>query len=140
MTRIKGISVLLLETPLTRSKYIFPTHTHTQRLTRTSGTFYTFAVTKPLKYPFTVGLGVLSGCFLQARELWLNVLQESQKTLSVQLNLKCPRSPHLKHIGPLLPSVPVTLIVLCVPTVVPALLLCRHVVLRFIGLVVLVVG
>ena len=29
MTRIKGISVLLLETPLTRSKYIFPTHTHT---------------------------------------------------------------------------------------------------------------
>ena len=30
MTRIKGISVLLLETPLTRSKYIFPPHTHTQ--------------------------------------------------------------------------------------------------------------
>ena len=30
MTRIKGISVLLLETPLTRSKYISPhTHTHT---------------------------------------------------------------------------------------------------------------
>ena len=58
MTRIKGISVLLLETPLTRSKYIFPpphTHTLTQRLTRTSGTFYTFAVTKPLKYPFIGG-------------------------------------------------------------------------------------
>ena len=83
---------------------------------------------------------MLSVCFLQARELWLNVLQESQKTLSVQLNLKCPRSPHLKHIGPLLLSVAITLVVLCVPTVVPALLLCHHVVLRFIGLVVLVIG
>ena len=87
-----------------------------------------------------VGLGVLLGCFLQARELWLNVLQESQKTLLVQLNLKCPRSPHLKHIGPLLLSVPVTLVDLCVPTVVPALLLCHHIVLRFIGLVLLIVG
>ena len=27
--KVKGISVLLLETPLTRSKYIFPIHTHT---------------------------------------------------------------------------------------------------------------
>ena len=51
MTRIKGISVLLLETPLTRSKYISPPHTHTQRLTRTLRTFCTFAVTKPLKIP-----------------------------------------------------------------------------------------
>ena len=94
----------------------------------------------PIAIWLPVGLGVLSGCFLQARELWLYVLQESQKTLSVQLNLKCPRSPHLKHIGLLLLSVPVTLVVLCVPTIVPALLLCRHVVLQFIGLAVLVVG
>ena len=85
---------------------------------------------------------MLSGCFLHARELWLNVLQKSQKTLSVQLNLKCPRSPHLKHMGPPLLSVAITLIVLCVaePTVVPVLLLCHHGVLQFIGLVVLVVG
>ena len=59
----------------------------------------------------------------------------------MQLNLKCPHSPHLKHMGPLLLSVAVTLAVLCVtvPTVVPMLLLCHHGVLRFIGLVVLVV-
>ena len=43
--KIKGISVLLLETPLTRSKYISP-YTHAQHLTRTSRTFCTFAVTK----------------------------------------------------------------------------------------------
>ena len=46
MARIKGISVLLLETPLTRSKYISRhthTHTHTQRLTQTFRTFCTFA-------------------------------------------------------------------------------------------------
>ena len=36
MTRIKGISVLLLETPLTRSKYIFPTHTHTHTTSYTN--------------------------------------------------------------------------------------------------------
>ena len=40
--KIKGSSVLLLETPLTRSKYISP-YTHAQHLTRTSRTFYTFA-------------------------------------------------------------------------------------------------
>ena len=40
--KIKGISVLLLETPLTRSKYFSP-YTHAQRLTRTSITFCTFA-------------------------------------------------------------------------------------------------
>ena len=35
MARIKGISVLLLETPLTRSKYISPhTHTHTHNVLR----------------------------------------------------------------------------------------------------------
>ena len=50
--KIKGISVLLLETPLTRSKYFSP-YTHAQQRTRTSRTFYTFAVTKPLKYPST---------------------------------------------------------------------------------------
>ena len=52
MTRIKGISVLLLETPLTRSKYISPhthTHTHTQRLTRTLRTFCTFAYKQTLQ-------------------------------------------------------------------------------------------
>ena len=46
--KIKGSSVLLLETPLTRSKYISP-YTHTQHLRRTSRIFYTFPVTKPLK-------------------------------------------------------------------------------------------
>ena len=40
--KIKGIGVLLLETPLTRSKYISP-HTHAHHLMRTSRTFYTFA-------------------------------------------------------------------------------------------------
>ena len=72
----------------------------------------------------------------------MDVLQNSQKTLSVQLNLKCPRSPHLKHMGPLLLSVAVTLVVLCVtvPTVMPVLLLCRHGVSRFVDLVVLVIG
>ena len=45
--KIKGISVLLLETPLTRSKYISP-YTHAQHLTRTSRTFYTFAYKLPL--------------------------------------------------------------------------------------------
>ena len=40
--KIKGISVLLLGTPLTKSKYFSP-YTHAQRLTRTSGTFCTFA-------------------------------------------------------------------------------------------------
>ena len=44
--KIKGISVLLLETPLTRSKYISP-YTHAQHLTRTSRTFYTFAYKLP---------------------------------------------------------------------------------------------
>ena len=39
--KIKGISVLLLETPLTRSKYISP-YTHAQHLRQTSRTFYTF--------------------------------------------------------------------------------------------------
>ena len=48
--KIKGSSVLLLETPLTRSKYISP-YTHAQHLTRTSRTFYTFAVTKPPEIP-----------------------------------------------------------------------------------------
>ena len=45
--KIKGISVLLLETPLTRSKYFSP-YTHAQHLTRTSRTFYTFAYNIPL--------------------------------------------------------------------------------------------
>ena len=40
--KIKGISVLLLETPLTRSKYFSP-YTHAQHLTRTPITFCTFA-------------------------------------------------------------------------------------------------
>ena len=85
---------------------------------------------------------MLSGCFLHARELWLNVLQRSQKTLSLQLNLMCPRSPHLKHVGPPLFSVVITLVVLCVtvPNVVPVLLLCCHGVLRLVDLVVPVVG
>ena len=50
--KIKGISVLLLETPLTRSKYFSP-YTHAQRLTRTSGTFCTFAYKQTLQgnYP-----------------------------------------------------------------------------------------
>ena len=52
--KIKGISVLLLETPLTRSKYISP-YTHAQQRTQTSRTFYTFAVTEPLKIPFIGG-------------------------------------------------------------------------------------
>ena len=53
MTRIKGISVLLLETPLTRSKYISPhTHTHTQRLTRTLRTFCTFAYKQTLQHVY----------------------------------------------------------------------------------------
>ena len=52
--KIKGISVLLLETPLTRSKYISP-YTHAQYLTRTSRTFCTFMVTKSLNYPFIGG-------------------------------------------------------------------------------------
>ena len=52
--KIKGISVLLLETPLMRSKYISP-YTHAQHLMRTSRTFCTFVVTKPLKYPFIGG-------------------------------------------------------------------------------------
>ena len=47
--KIKGISVLLLETPLTRSKYFSP-YTHTQRLTRTSGTFCTFAYKQTLHW------------------------------------------------------------------------------------------
>ena len=47
--KIKGISVLLLETPLTRSKYISP-YTHAQHRTRTSRTFYTFAFNKPLHW------------------------------------------------------------------------------------------
>ena len=51
--KIKGSSVLLLETPLTRSKYISP-YTHAQHLTRTSRIFYTFAVTKPLKIPLQI--------------------------------------------------------------------------------------
>ena len=48
--KIKGSSVLLLETPLTRSKCISP-YTHAQHLTRTSRTFYTFAVTQTIKIP-----------------------------------------------------------------------------------------
>ena len=47
--KIKGISVLLLETPLTRSKYFSP-YTHAQRLTRTSGTFCTFAYKQTLHF------------------------------------------------------------------------------------------
>ena len=46
--KIKGISVLLLETPLTRSKYFSP-YTHAQRLTRTSITFCTFACEQTLQ-------------------------------------------------------------------------------------------
>ena len=46
--KIKGISVLLLETPLTRSKYFSP-YTHAQRLTRTSITFCTFAYEQTLQ-------------------------------------------------------------------------------------------
>ena len=46
--KIKGSSVLLLETPLTRSKYISP-YTHAQHLTRTSRTFYTFAYKQTLQ-------------------------------------------------------------------------------------------
>ena len=53
--KIKGISVLLLETPLTRSKYISP-YTHAQHRMRTSRTFCTFAVTKTIKNnPFIGG-------------------------------------------------------------------------------------
>ena len=65
-----------------------------------------------------------------------------KKTLSLQLNLMCPRSPHLKHVGLLLLSVVITLVVLCVtvPTVVPMLLLCHHGVLRLVDLVVPVIG
>ena len=51
--KIKGISVLLLETPLTRSKYISP-YTHPQRLTRTSGTFCTFTYKKTLQQTSTL--------------------------------------------------------------------------------------
>ena len=47
--KIKGISVLLLETPLTRSKYFSP-YTHAQRLTRTSGTLCTFAYKQTLHW------------------------------------------------------------------------------------------
>ena len=47
--RIKGISVLLLETPLTRSKYFSP-YTHAQRLTRTLITFCTFAYKQTLHW------------------------------------------------------------------------------------------
>ena len=50
MTKIKGSSRLLLETPLTRSKCISP-YTHAQHLTQTSRTFYTFAVTKQPEIP-----------------------------------------------------------------------------------------
>ena len=66
MTRIKGISVLLLETPLTRSKCISP-YTHAQHLTRTSRTFYTFAVTQTTR----------------------NTPSESPHTLCVRDNLQC---------------------------------------------------
>ena len=47
--KIKGSSVLLLETPLTRSKYISP-YTHAQHLTRTSRTFYIFAYKQTLHW------------------------------------------------------------------------------------------
>ena len=47
--KIKGISVLLLETPLTRSKYFSP-YTHAQHCTQTSRTFYTFAYKLPLHH------------------------------------------------------------------------------------------
>ena len=47
--KIKGISVLLLETPLTRSKY-FSLYTHAQRLTQTLGTFCTFAYKQTLHW------------------------------------------------------------------------------------------
>ena len=46
--KIKGISVLLLETPLTRSKYFSPL-TQAQRLTQTSGTFCTFTYKQTLQ-------------------------------------------------------------------------------------------
>ena len=84
---------------------------------------------------------MLSDCFLHAFELWLNDLQRSQNTLSLQLYLTYPRSPHLKHYGPPLFSVVAVLVVLCVavPNVVPVLALCLHGVLRLVGLVVPVV-
>ena len=50
--KIKGISVLLLETPLTRSKYFSP-YTHAQHRMRTSRTFYTFAYKLPLHLFFS---------------------------------------------------------------------------------------
>ena len=46
--KIKEISVLLLETPLTRSKY-FSSYTQAQCLTRTSGTVCTFAYKQTLQ-------------------------------------------------------------------------------------------
>ena len=87
------------------------------------------------------GLGALSSCFLHARELWLNDLQWSQKTLSLQLDLMCPCSLHLKHMGPFLLSEEFgemflrkplrlvgTVVDLCVamPVVMPMLLMCLH--------------
>ena len=64
--KIKGISVLLLETPLTRSKYFSP-YTHAQRLTRTSGTFCTFAYKQTLQG------------FLQSK---LKILKSAKKSLN----------------------------------------------------------
>ena len=46
--KIKGISVLLLETPLTRSKYFSP-YTHAQHRMRTSRTVHTFVYKLPLQ-------------------------------------------------------------------------------------------
>ena len=57
--KIKGSSVLLLETPLTRSKYISP-YTHAQHLTRTSRTFYIFAYKLTLQ---ALGLHKLNGTY-----------------------------------------------------------------------------
>ena len=56
--KIKGSSVLLLETPLTRSKYISP-YTHAQHLTRTSRTFYTFAYKQTLQRSGTYQLRLM---------------------------------------------------------------------------------
>ena len=93
MTRIKGISVLLLETPLTRSKYISPPPppTHTQRLTRTSGTFCTFA------YKQTLQNNLLQG---ENSKLKSQSLGLSPDTLAVfqELKMKCLTAPVLAFI------------------------------------------
>ena len=57
MTRIKGISVLLLETPLTRSKYISPhthTHTHTTSYANIGNLLHIRVQTNPSRTPIPV--------------------------------------------------------------------------------------